>query len=161
MTSDWVKDRPVFRIVDACVPIILINGRQGNNTLNLMVLRSLLPPDFCPFADVAGGVSQFVDLVEDGDRDGDSDHPVLPDPLVLDVELHRELRDLGAERVGELHGAARGVRHRDDWLSDGRTYTHYYVMLPQLTSNVNFYFTTIFVGKHILKQDFITTIMNK
>ena len=85
--------------------------------LNLMVLRSLLPPDLCPFADVAGGVSQFVDLVEDGDRDGDSDHPVLPDPLVLDVELHRELHDLGAERVGELHGTARGVRHREDWLS--------------------------------------------
>lgn len=74
-----------------------------------------------------------MDLVEDGDRDGDSDHPVFPDPLILDVELHRELRDLGAERVGELHGATRGVRHRDDWLSDGRIYTHYYVMLSQLT----------------------------
>lgn len=53
-----------------------------------------------------------MDLVEDGGGDNDSDHPVLPDPLVLDVELHGELRQFGAESVGELHGATRGVRHR-------------------------------------------------
>ena len=53
-----------------------------------------------------------MDLVEDRGGDGDSDHPVFPDPLVLNVELHGELRYFSAEGVGELHGAAWGVRHR-------------------------------------------------
>ncbi|KAF9416176.1 hypothetical protein HW555_006428 [Spodoptera exigua] len=66
----------------------------------LVVFSSLLPPDLSPFADVCRG------------GDGDSDHPVFPDPLVLNVELHGELRYFSAEGVGELHGAAWGVRHR-------------------------------------------------
>lgn len=52
-----------------------------------------------------------MDLVEDWQRDTDSDHPVAPDPLVLNVVFHRELRDLRGDGVRVLHGAAWSVRH--------------------------------------------------
>jgi len=62
-----------------------------------------------------GGVGQLLDFVEDGRRQTQSDEPVLPDPLVVDVPLERELGDLGREGVGKLHGTTHGssgVRHR-------------------------------------------------
>lgn len=55
--------------------------------------------------------TEFMDLVEDWDGERNSNHPVAPDPLVLNVVLQRELRDLGRKRVRELHGATRRLRH--------------------------------------------------
>lgn len=53
-----------------------------------------------------------MDFVKHWYGDGNPDHPVAPDPLVLDVVLHGELRDLRGDGVGVLHGASWSVRHR-------------------------------------------------
>lgn len=53
-----------------------------------------------------------MDLVENWHGDDNTGHPILPNPLVGNVVLERELGDLRRDRVGELHGTTWGsVRH--------------------------------------------------
>lgn len=54
-------------------------------------------------------LTHSVDFVEDWKRQSKSDEIVAPDPLVLDVELQRELSDLRAEGVREFHRAPDGL----------------------------------------------------
>jgi hypothetical protein len=75
-----------------------------------VVLSRLLPPLLCPFADILGGVRQLVDLVEDWYSKSNSEHPVTPDPLVLNVVLEGELCHLRGEGVRELHRARWSLR---------------------------------------------------
>lgn len=50
-------------------------------------------------------LTQLADLVEHRRGQHQCEGVVAPAPLLLHVELQRELRDLGAERVRELHRA--------------------------------------------------------
>lgn len=52
-----------------------------------------------------------MNLVEHGSSNRNSDHPVAPDPLVLDVVFEGELCYLGTEGVRIFHGSSGSLRH--------------------------------------------------
>lgn len=52
-----------------------------------------------------------MNLVEHGSSNSNSDHPVAPDPLVLDVVFEGELCYLGTEGVRIFHGSSGSLRH--------------------------------------------------
>lgn len=111
----------VLTTVDPCLPPKDGKTVRINRRLNTVIIK--LP-------------TQFVNLVEHWSSDGDPDHPIAPDPLVLYVVLEGELRDLGADGVRVLHGAARSVRH-SDWCADEQNQT-------KLCNNLVHFFVTYF-----------------
>lgn len=56
-------------------------------------------------------LTEFVNLVKYRHRQSDAEHPVTPDPLVLNVELKRKLRNFRREGVREFHRTTGCFRH--------------------------------------------------